>query len=327
MLGLLLALGAAAEVPAVSAVQAQVEGLMPPQGQVARPLAEAGLIELQDRVTELLLARIDAGDTARLTPLLAIQAPPAWPLERPGSALGLLLVSVQSGLDRWQVPLKTNLWFALRNQADGSLQIVGSIEGGRRLAATLPAKAGTPPAGAAATSLHVAADWLDMRTRLEVPLAGGGLVVTAFAGATRSNTVELRVGAPRRQAARSAAPPWWRDRPGAAPASVGPGWTFRPADQTLDLELFWPAGSAAVLDPDSPMPWVRLHVVLAEADRAPRVLPWVAAVRRVAGGPGPGGFSLAGAVDLRQALPPRSAGQGWIWVDAGDRLLGPIERP
>lgn len=282
-------------------------------------------VKLEDALMQLATGGAVPSAGALPAPLLALGAPKAVHLERQPT-LPVLVASVASGLRNWQVNFKPNLHLFLRNLASGELSAVQPLVSLRRGSPQLASGKGTPPDDTTATSVYSSVERIDLRERLADQLKPGSFALTAVVNELASNTVAMKIegGAPA-QAARPPAPqPYVRHRLETRPLPDTliqvPRSVSAPDELAVRVALQVDEGAGVVKAANSAL-WPS-HVILVKLDQRPQIIPASVPVQPLAGGARPS-YNAVFQVDVRAALKAPLAGDYQVYVDGGNRLLGP----
>lgn len=286
---------------------------------------ESAQMRLQDALMQRATGGAAPSRNALPDPLLALGAPKSVHLERQ-STVPVLVASVASGLRGWQVNYRPNLHLLLRNLTTGELSAVQPLVSMRRGSPQLASGKGTPPSDANAASVYSSVERIDLRERLPEALKPGRFALTAVVNDLASNTVPIGIegGAPAPAAKASAPQPYVRHRLETRPMPdtvVQVPKSVSTRDEAL-VRVALQVGDDAGVSPSSPSPsWVS-HVVLVKLDERAQIIPVTVPVQRIGNGPR-GPYNAVFQVDLRAALNAPLAGAYQVYIDAGNRLLGP----
>jgi hypothetical protein len=244
----------------------------------------------------------------------------------------VLIGTVQSGQRRWQVNPLTNVYLWVRDLESGALQVSTPLLKERRGEKQAPSGKGVPPDELNAATTITAVDLVDLRQQME-SLEPGRHVVTAVDYDLRSSTVALRLtsGTPRPEPAWAAAHAYVESEadmreevpevvriPATAPASG-------PIEAQVEMQVGLGSGvlRSPVDGPDAQWHWV-CHFVLLQLDERPVIVAARAAVQPIGDPVRPTRFNAVFTVDLHAgARSPLGAGAALVYLEAGDRVLGP----
>jgi hypothetical protein len=286
------------------------------------------IVELQERLSAVGQQK-DPPD-----PLLAVGAPAAIQRDQ-HDEIPVLLANFYTTLRAWQVNPRTNVHLFLRDLTSGVLHVAYPLVSHRRGVRQRPSAAGSPPSDLNGATTNAAVERCNLVERLQpTPIFAGRYVVTATWHELLSNSAAVQIsGGPARsgltwsgpqayvQAYRDVTPDpgvkvWVRPAAGgsvvvrvAAQVSATSGVLKLGRAGTAEAEAcFWPC-----------------NVILSRLDETPVIVPALVPVDQAAGGEGGvRQFNAVFDVDLRAALGTSLSGAFQVFVDVGDRFVGPF---
>jgi hypothetical protein len=326
---------ALAGVHAAEQTKKEVRAMTSKQDEVARMLDlpandyfsfdEGAQIRLQDALMQLATGGAVPSRNALPDPLLVLGAPKSVHLERQ-STVPVLVASVASGLRGWQVNYRPNLHLLLRNLTTGELSAVQPLLSMRRGSPQLASGKGTPPNDVNAATVYSSVERIDLRERLAQVLAPGSFALTAVVNDLASNSVAIRIegGAPAPASAPRAPEAYVRNRlePRPMPDTVVQVPKSASAGDPILVRVALQVSEDAGVLQASPSPLWPSHVILVKLDERPQVIPATVPVQRVGTAPR-GPYNAVFQVDLRAASRAPLGGTYQVYIDAGNRLLGP----
>ena len=267
-------------------------------------------------------------------PLLAVGAPASVHRDRQDE-IPVLLATFYTTLRAWQVNPKTNVHLFLRDLTSGVLRVAHPLLSNRRGVRQRPSGAGSPPSELNAVTTNAGVERCKLVERLApTPICAGRYVVTATWHELLSNSTGVQVeGGPARAGLTWSGPqPYvqaYRDvtpDPGVKvwvrPAAEGPV-VVRVAAQVSASSGVLKLGQAGAAEGEA---WFwPCNVILSRLDERPIIVPALVPVDQASGGEGGARqFNAVFDVDLRAALEGALSGAFQIFVDLGERFVGPF---
>ncbi len=261
--------------------------------------------------------------------LLAIGAPDEVRLDD-DAVVPVLIGTVRSGMRRWQVNPETNHHVLLRDMQSGQLRTAEPLYDARRGETPFLSGVGTPPDEFTAKCVTTAVDRFDLRGRIS-PILPGTYVVTVVEYEIPSNSVRFTATSHTpRPATAPVGPPAYvhsaaDSREDLAELIEIPRTASRgaPIGVRLEMQVAAEFGVSTWRAEDGTPRWSwSCNLVLIQLDKRPVVVPVAGWVEPVGDRAHPTRYNAVFGLDLRAAVADL-AGDYLVYLDTGDRLLGP----